>query len=312
MDTNCGACGDLLTDGVNCTSCCQALHYHCAGITESGFRKLGDRKLTWRCMKCKQSSCNQLPSSPKANNDPQVLSEIRALSSKLAPLKSLTEELKALRSEFAQLKSSVDESNDAIREFNSKINSLEQRVVQIEKLQDQVNLLQVQVDRMEHESNVKDQWARVNNIEIKGIRQDKNEDLFKILSTIGNKIQYPVQNAHVNFITRVPTREKDNIKPIIVCFTNRYVKENFIAAARMASKLNPLTSGHLGLTGHNRIFINDHLTTLNKLLLSKAKKIASEKDFQYIWVKYAKIHVRKNDTSPIFVVKSEKDLTKLL
>ncbi|CAK1603279.1 unnamed protein product [Parnassius mnemosyne] len=313
MDThNCGACGELLSEGPHCTVCNQELHFHCAGITEAGYRKLGDRKSTWRCVKCKQTHSIQPPLSPKVESDALILKEIRALSDKLAPLECLKDEVIALRTEFADLKSSLNNTNVALKEFNNKIKDFEQRLVQIEKVQKHANLIQTRLEKLEQESNSAEQWSRMNNVEIKGVPQASGENLFEIISKIGSKIQYPITKTQVNFVTRVPTREKEHNKPIIICFCNRYVKEDFVAAARYASKISHLTSGNMGFVGNNRIYINDHLTMHNKTLLSKTKKAAVEMNFRYVWVKHAKIHVRKTDTSHIIMVKSERDLTKIV
>lgn len=317
MDTNninnkCGACDDPLSDGVRCTSCNQDLHFHCAGITEAGYRKLGDRKLTWRCSKCKISGPAQLPVSPKLNSDSVILREIKALADKLSPLESLKEELFLLRTEFADLKTSLSETNSDLKAFYEKVKDFEDRLQRVEKVQGQVNTLQSRLEKLEEENNAKEQWSRTNNVEIKGVPQNTHENLFDVISKIGKKIDYPVSKAQINFINRVPTREKDHTKPIIVSFCNRYVKEDFIAAARLVLKTGPLTSGQIDLPGNQRIYINDHLTLRNKALLAKIKKVAAERDFQYVWVKHSKIHARKSDTSPTIVLKSEKDLTKII
>lgn len=151
----------------------------------------------------------------------------------------------------------------------------------------------------------------MNNVEIKGVPQTDHENLFDILGKIGTNIDYPVSKVQVNFITRVPSREKDHAKHIIVCFCSRYVKEDFIAAARLASKTTPLNTGQIGLPGTQQIFVNDHLTQQNKFLLSKTKKAAAEMDFRFVWVKHCKIHARKTETSPTIILKTEKDLEKL-
>lgn len=311
----CGACNDTLSDGVNCTSCNQILHFHCSGITEAGYRKLGDRKLTWRCIKCKQVN-TQTPSSPRSpypESNSTVLMEIRALSSKLAPLEGLKNDILALRSEFADLKSSLNQQfNDVVKEFATKIQDMEQRITQMEVVHNQVDNIQLRLDKLEEESDRKDQWSRMNNIEIKGLPQSNNENLFDLISKIGTKIKYQISKTQINFVTRVPSQQKDNIKPIIVRFCNRYAKEDFVAAARYESKTSPLTTNHMGLPGNHKIYINDHLTLKNKNLLSKTKKLAAEKDFRYVWVKHAKIYIRKMDTSPVILVKSEQEIAKLV
>lgn len=315
MSKKCAICDDQLTDGVRCSVCGNELHFQCAGITEAGHRKLGDRKFSWRCMKCKQTCALQPPGSPvlpRPETESAVLLEIRALAAKLAPLEGLKDEILALRSEFADMKSSINQQfNEVVKEFNGRISDLEQRVVGLEKVQGQIDQLQVRLDKLEEDSDNGDQWSRMNNVEVKGLMASNNENLFQIISSIGAKINYPIVKSQINFITRVPTREKDRIKPVIVSFCNRYVKEDFVAAARYVSKTSPLTTSQIGLAGNQRIFINDHLTTKNKILLSKAKKLASEMDFQYVWVKHSKIHLRKMDTTPVVIVKSEKDLSKI-
>ncbi|CAB3224580.1 unnamed protein product [Arctia plantaginis] len=312
----CGACDEAMSEGAHCTACKQTLHFHCAGITEAGHRRLGDRKLTWRCSQCKLSGITQLTSSPRASRpepETEIASEIRAISTKLAPLEGLKEEIMTLKSEFSDLRSSLTkEFNDTVKEFSVKLNKMKQRIGHMEKVQDQVDRLQSRMDNLEEESDKKDQWSRMNNTEIKGIPQAKNENLFEIVSKLGEKINYKITKQQINFITRVPSLQNDHLKPIVVNFCNRYVKENFVAAARLESKTSPLSTAKIGLQGNHKIYVNDHLTLKNKTLLSKTKKAAAEKNFQYVWVKYAKIHVRKTDTSPVFIVNSERDIAKMV
>ncbi|KAF9424314.1 hypothetical protein HW555_000453 [Spodoptera exigua] len=310
---NCGSCGDNVSEGVQCTVCNQYLHFQCSGVTEAGYRRLGDRKFTWRCFKCKQSNTPQPPSSPRPENESAILLEIRALSAKMAPLDNLKDEFSALRSEFAELKSSFHNQYIAmIDDLNNKINGMESRIAQAEKVQEQVASIRVRLEKLEEDSDNKDQWSRMSNVEVKGIEQTKNENLIDIIQKVGTKINYPIHKSQINFVTRVPTKDPENIKPIIVCFSNRYVKEDFIAAARYEFKTTPLTADQLQLKGKHRIYINDHLTTKNKNLLSKTKKAAIEANFRYVWVKHAKIHIRKTDTSPVIIIKSEKDLVKIV
>ncbi|CAG4987908.1 unnamed protein product [Parnassius apollo] len=298
MDThNCGACGELLSEGPHCTVCNQELHFHCAGITEAGYCKLGGRKSTWRCVKWKQTHSIQPLLSPRIESDALILKETRTLSDKLVPLEYLKDEVIALRFK---------------NKFNDKIKDFKQRLVQVEKVQKHANLIQTRLEKLEQESNSAEQWSRMNNVAIKGVPQTSGENLFEIISKIGSKIQYPITKTQVNFVTRVPTCEREHKKPIIICFCNRYVKEDFVAAARYASKTSHPTSSNLGFVDNNRIYINDHLTVHNKTLLSKTKIAAVEMNFRYGWVKHAKIHVRKIDKSHIIMVKSERDLSKIV
>lgn len=100
-----------------------------------------------------------------------------------------------------------------------------------------------------------------------------------------------------------------NEKLIIVSFLNRYIKEDFIAAARSTRNLSTTDLGLLGAP--QRVFVNDHLSADSKKLLTNVKNLAKEKHYEYVWVKHGKIHVRKNNTSKAFVIVRPSDLNKV-
>ena len=143
------------------------------------------------------------------------------------------------------------------------------------------------------------------NIEIKGVPTSKDEDLFAIMAKIGKAIDCHVQKDQINYIARVPTRNDKVNKNIICSVHNTYLKTDFIAAAS-------LNAGDLGFQGNNRVYINDHLTLENKLLLNKTKLQAKERGFEHVWVRGCKILVGKNSASPKHFIKTELDLKKFV
>ncbi|KAJ2937329.1 hypothetical protein O0L34_g17641 [Tuta absoluta] len=310
----CAKCFDDVEDEVICGQCSGNLHYKCSGLLESTWtRKTPDKKLEWRCQTCRSGGKPPLSPTPEdPSSMKQLLAEMKTLTAKVSVLGSLPNDIKALKDQYSSLQEFVKLANDSIAEFSGKIKILEGRMSQLENAKkDQVIAIQTRLDAIEDGLNEKEQWSRMSNVEIKGVPQSKNENLFDVVTTIGKLIQFPIQKMQLNFVTRIPTRDSKQTKPIIVCFNNRYVKEDFIAAARITMKKSPITASALGFTGNDRIFVNDHLTFRNKTLLTKAKKVKEEKGFQYLWAKHCKIFLRKTDTSPIILIKSEKDLIKL-
>lgn len=318
---SCGVadCYLAFTDGATCSACRKEYHFQCAGITEAGYRKLGDRRSTWRCLQCKQNNSPGLGSSTSASATvttdtsmgAEVLSEIKRMANKLNVLDSMVGEMKALRADVTDVKASMAETSADLKLFSEKIRVMDERLSIVENSSTRVVDLEAKINELESQLDNKEQWTRMSNVEIKGIPENKNENLYEIVAALGNKVQFPDLKTQINFITRVPTRNKDNSKPIIVGFLNRFVKEDFVAAARMGLRNSPFRPIDLGYQGSNRIFVNDHLTTKNKMLLSSAKIIANEKGFQYIWSSHCKIMVRKDGTSPIIHIKTEKDLLKI-
>lgn len=306
----CSKCDDNFTDGVHCSACNKYQHFHCAGITEKGYRQLGSRKNVWRCFICKQPPIPS-PSPVPDSNYEVLLKEIKSIGAKLMPLDSLVLEVQNLRADLSELKTTTKATENTIKEFSLRFTKIESRLKLLENAKTEQASMKSQIEKIVNDLNEKEQWDRMNNVELKGIPQNKNENLLDLVCSLGKKIQYPISKTQLNFATRVQTRDPDHIKPVIVCFNNRYIKEDFIAAARAAIKISPILPSELGLQGRSNIYVNDHLTIQNKTLLTNAKKLGKEQGFQYTWVKNARIFLRKNDSSPIITIRTPKDLSKI-
>ncbi|KAM3956347.1 uncharacterized protein ACR2FA_009685 [Aphomia sociella] len=199
---------------------------------------------------------------------------------------------------------SVDVLSNRLVEIDSEIQSLQ-------KTREDILRVERRVEKMEISLRENDQRSRLNNIEIKGVPISRSEDLYDIIFKISRKINCPVTKEQINYIARVPTRNNTNNKNIIIALHNRYLRDDFVAAARLCQ---PITAGDLGFSDDkrdNRIFINDHLTLDNKVLLNKAKALAKERNFLYIWVKNCRIMVKKKVDSRPLIIKSEADLKKI-
>ncbi|KAJ2943242.1 hypothetical protein O0L34_g12046 [Tuta absoluta] len=250
-----------------------------------------------------------------------VMLEIKRLANQLTQMESIPGDLKVIRNEivgmktsFNDLKTAFDEINKTMQSLSDRITKTESRLTELENSKkDQANALQVHLDKLESERQETEQFSRIKNVEIKGVPQTKNENLLDLVSAVGKRIGYPILKPQIDFVTRVQSRDPNQIKPIIVCFVNRYVKEDFVAAARAMAKTTPISSVDLGVAGKNStVYVNDHLTVANKALLNKVRKITKEQGFQYVWVKFCKILIRRDDTSPIMCIRTEKDLSKIV
>lgn len=307
----CRRCNTDFTDGVTCSACGSCFDFPCSGITEAGFRKLGDRKAAWRCATCKSAGLSSLSSPNKQASDltlDSLMKEIKQISIKLAPLATLMDDMKTVKADLADLKESIELAHSFVKDFDDRVMGIETRLTAVEEASNKINLLQTSLYKLEADFQDHEQWTRMNNVEIKGIPQKNDENLFNILQRLATKANLEFDINQINFITRVPSYDKNATKSIIVSFHNRYKKEDFVAATRKL-KLNKLSD--FGFDGKGNIYINDHLTPHNKKLLTKARSIAREKNFQYIWVRNCKIMARKNNDSKIIAIRSQMDLVKI-
>lgn len=313
----CGGCQEEVTDAILCSVCGNSFDYACAGITEAKYRRLAEkRKREWTCPTCSvkvpvvtmpvavhppivapPSTSELSPVSPAKPTLELIMKRLDAMVLQLAPLKSL----EVILSDISELKSKTED-------IHLRINDVECRVVRMEERHVEAAEVDDRLSRLEEASESREQWLRSNNVEIKGVPQTKDENLFDIISKVGTTIGFAIQRDRINFVTRVPSRDENKMKSIIICFIHRYDKENFVAAGRTVKNMSLAV---IGMQGHGSVFVNDHLTVEQKQLLNSAKLLVKEKEFEFIWVRHAKIMVRRNQTSPIFQIKSKRDLSKI-
>ncbi|KAJ8714669.1 hypothetical protein PYW07_002894 [Mythimna separata] len=322
----CKRCQAESRDGAKCVGCQGQFDFPCAGITEGGWRKLGDRKNTWKCGNCKLSTVSSPRPAATASAAPvqadmeSIMSELRALSAQMDTLPTLMEnikaikselaELKTIRAEYSSLKTGVEFLDQTVDALATKVSGLESEVDCLKKTKDQMAALHDRCSKIEDLHRETEQRSRLNNLEIKGVPVTNSENLFEIIGKIGNIIGCNIPKEQINFIARVPMRNNDQNKNIICSVHSRYLKNDFVAAAKKLK--SSLTASKLGLQSDSVIYVNDHLTFENKVLLNKTKILARERGFLYTWVVGCKILIKKNATSPTHHIKTEQDLRKFL
>lgn len=303
----CDLCDDNFNDGVQCASCKKQLDFRCASISEAGWRKLGaDRRAAWKCPTCRIASPS--PSTTEQASLQVVLDEIRDIKRQLSTLPSLKEDIHSIKDELKELRHCCEYNASLVEEFSHKIKDLESRVTGLEGLETTIHTLQRDVEGIKAEFMASDQRSRLNNVEIRGVPLSKTENLFTIVESISRKVNFSFPMTQINYISRIPMYNSKD-KTIIVSFLNRYIKEDFVAAARACKTLSTLDLGFQGTS--TRVYVNDHLNAHSKTLLNKTKLLAKQNSYKYVWVKHGKIHIRKNDTSKSFVITKDNDLNKL-
>lgn len=317
----CKSCNIEFRDGALCSVCQGHFDFACAGVTETGYRRLGERKSTWKCSSCKNSkSVSPLPpqlKSPVPADMDTIMLELKRLSVQVALLPELNtsiqaikaelSELKAIKTEVSDIKTSLEFVDHKIGALSDKICDMEKDIQHLQKTKLDVDQLQLRVETLEVQLKDNEQRSRLNNIEIKGVPVSKTENLFSIMANIGTHIKYVLPREQINYIARVPMRNDKINKTIVIAVHSRYIKDEFVAAAKKVTT----TAADLGLQGPNRVYVNDHLTLGNKILLNKVKTLAKDRGYAFTWVKACQIFVRKNPTSPVIAIRSESDLKKL-
>lgn len=223
----------------------------------------------------------------------------------------LNEKQKILREDISNLQKSMQFHSDDQDELKKRIELYSKEVESINNINKELSEIKMQNEKLKSEINQREQRDRLLNIEIVGVPEYKEEDLYGILMQLGKHTSIDITRDDIIHINRVSplSRLQGRPKNIVAKLRTRQLKDNLISR----SKKCRLTSADLRLPGGvTPVFVNEHLTTYNKNLLKKTKELASFKKYQFVWTKNCRIYVRKAVTLPAVQIVGEEDLKKIL
>lgn len=217
----------------------------------------------------------------------RVLGENRATAYE-AKVSELTKSVKFLSDQYDGIATRLDSvliENNALKERNDALIS-------------ENNKLTKQVEQME-------QYSRLNNLEIRGVPNAKDENLVALLCSIGMKVKCQVQQSDIDTVHRIPTPNNPKGNNIIARFLSRDKKNELQMKVRKAR----LTAKELGLGNEPlNIYFNDHLSPQNKALFSAALKLKKANEWRFLWTDQCVIKARRNASSTVHKIRSEADL----
>lgn len=223
----------------------------------------------------------------------------------------IARELKPLKDDIAEFKKSLNFLNSQHEDLKKRIDTIEDNIKPLVSQSSEIGDLKASISNIESDKNKQEQWARRSNVETFGIPEKKGDNLMKILESIGRVASFPINvDTDIDIVTRVAPKSNDNNKkpkPIVVRFLARHKKDNLLASVRRIK----LKLKDIGFLGDSLVYVNEHLTSINKALLQRAKVICKEKDYMYVWVKNCSILARRSDTTPVIHITSHLDLCKI-
>lgn len=141
---------------------------------------------------------------------------------------------------------------------------------------------------------------------IVGIPFVRGEDLLHLLSLIAAHLNLKTNFNVSDIASCYRIKSRNESRPIIVRFCLTFVRDNWIIAMKALKRLfaNLVSSDF----PHVQVFIFERATRLERDIFNKAKSIASDNAFKYVWIKRGLTFMKKNDDSPVIRISSESDL----
>ncbi|XP_047989353.1 uncharacterized protein LOC125228735 [Leguminivora glycinivorella] len=226
----------------------------------------------------------------------------------------LKAELAPIRQDLNELKQSVDFNGNRQDEFEKSLNSLNLNVKTIDST---VNRIQPTILGLEERVNDLEQQLRESNLEFHGITEYNNEKLSNVILRVAETVSYPLSEPDIVHCTRVAKLNRESKQPrtVILKLKNRLSRDGFYSAVSRFNKAHPsekLNTSHLGLAGERSpVYVSEHLSPANKRLHAATRIKCKEAQYKFVWVRNARIYVRKDESSPPIVIKHLSNLDSL-
>lgn len=352
--SKCGVCAKYMSpiDAAKCSKCNQVYHRPCASMPE-----MGCIPPAWCCPECRkiqvrddkaetpvrvmanpvlpqaQSPEELMDTSPlncTALNDtlnfsPDLADELRLFKEELrAEFRLMHEEFLQLRTEMAQLKDTIKNSGERLDGIEARVEALEvkleQKVLPINNEQ-----LDSTIAELKCQLNERDQELLLNDIEITGIPECKDESTLHVVKVLAVKLGVAIDERDLVHAERIGATLRNRVvasdgstsadpatqrpRTISVRLARRATRDALLRAARVR---RGLSTGDLDMPGPpHRVYVNERLTRTNRQLFYRARQAGSLHNWKYVWTRDGKILARKDDRQKVERIRREDDVTKI-
>lgn len=292
----CNICNDDVFEGdnLNCIKCKAILHYGCAALRESAFRKMSNfSRQNWLCNKCK---VNKQTAKTPTNYNASNIVQFDTQKSQNETIKNLVESVNFMSDKF-------DNFSKQLQDLITTINCIKDENI---ILREENGKLKNEIVSLDKRMNVLEQKALENFVEIVGVQDFHNEDCVKTVVSIAASVG--INNLSVSKAFRIPSKDISRPRKIVaelLSFQNKRTLMENVKKSKLSG--NSVNSNWKD----DKIYINDSLTNFNKDLFFKTRAFARDKGYKYVWFKKSKIFIKKSEHTKAFIINDEHSLLKL-
>lgn len=314
MSEKCKTCQKVISARqvkVQCTDCLLYFHGSCVKLTKEDVEFMQSDGQIWRCEICGKERRKSMQveskldeSQPRINDVIKLLNEMR---------QENKDQIKKLETDLGN---SVENCHQTIDELKVTIQTQTESLKKYEKMYDTLfeenRKLHLRVKELERREDESDQYSRINCLEINGIPESENENVLQIIKNVGDSLDIVVAEESVDACHRLGAKRVNDVRPrsIIVKFTRRLVKEEFLKKRRVKRNLNTLDIGFTNRPA-DVVFINESLTKARREVYKEVRELKKKKGFSFVWVRNGKILVRPTEGARVIPVTTMDDVEKL-
>lgn len=313
----CRACGKYAAnaDCLRCIKCTSVYHRACSAVPA------GPIPLGFVCQGCKAKPADNMSAESSSPGD-EITANGKGGADCSRMLCELIEEIKGLRSDLKEARNEMKQFKADLQACCSRITSVEGKVLEVEKKIDSKTFdnahLENTIADLKTQLNERDQELLLNDVEIAGLPEERNESVLHLASLVATKLGLTLDERDIVHAERrgaVRRNRSDGEgapqrpRPLVVRLARRVQRDAVLRAARVR---RGLSTTDMNLAGEPRkVYINERLTRNNRQLFGKAREAASRAQWKYLWTKGGQIFTRKDDGKVVERIRTEGDISKI-
>lgn len=242
-----------------------------------------------------------LPTTSSAKKQPQA--DMSALVAEMAAMRA---EMSAVRSEVGEFRDSLEFLAGKFDVFERRLDGLETKLGRIDFLESEVSNLRSTVAVLHAQHQELEQRERRCNVEVFGLPERADEDCTELALGIARVAGVRLAPEELEGARRVGAPREERPRALLMRLRSHPLRERLLQAVRAR---RGVSTAELGMPAPSRrIFITEHLSPFFKDLLRRAKEIAREHAYAYVWTRNGRIRVRKVSGGPLINITSAEDL----
>ncbi|XP_026315834.1 uncharacterized protein LOC113227170 [Hyposmocoma kahamanoa] len=184
-------------------------------------------------------------------------------------------------------------------------------------LEQQNSTLKAEINSFKRRIESIEKMSRSSNVEIQAVPEKRSENVLTIVKNLYTTVNLPMSDCDIIACRRVAKMSTSSNRPrnILVTLPSVRHRDNLISSVKRYNKTHSndqLNSEHVGVPGEkSNIYVAEHLSAETKELHAATRQAARGK-YKYVWVKFGNIYVRKDDSSPVILIKNKDSLLKLM
>lgn len=176
---------------------------------------------------------------------------------------------------------------------------------EIQELRDELEETKIKLNELE-------QYSRRPCLNVSGVPETANEDTNQLVTDLAKMAGVNVSPGDIDVSHRIGAPRQGKVRAIIVRFAHYPIRQALYNARRELRKPRPFHGSTVSAETANGVFISDSLTRENQQTLYRARQLKKDNKIFAAWSDVGRLKIRISQGGPTHVIRSERDLTKLV